>query len=160
MDRLVVLLGAVMIALTTYVAVTTEPPVGDARRQSVAPETISFLAITSVIGASYTSTSFLKVLGPWVSRYERQVVCGFIAVSAAAFLALGKTPVGRLIFAGAFDGLILPLGLGLLLWVAARRCDLLGGYRYPRWLIVIGSAAWLVTVYLGARSLTDLGKLF
>jgi hypothetical protein len=68
--------------------------------------------------------------------------------------------LGLLIFAGAFNGLILPLGLGLLRWVAARRSDLLGGYRYPRWLTVVGSAAWLITVYLGARSLTDLGKLF
>ena len=38
MDRVVVLLGVVMLALTTYVAINTEPPVGDALAQSVAPE--------------------------------------------------------------------------------------------------------------------------
>jgi Mn2+/Fe2+ NRAMP family transporter len=53
------------------------------------------------------------------------------------------------VFAGAFNALILPVGLGLLLWVAARRQDLMGGYKYPRWLIVIGTLAWALTVYLG-----------
>lgn len=257
MDRLVVVLGLVMIALTTYVAVTTSPPVGDALRQTVAPETVSFLvittliggtvggyivyagahrlvdngvrgvanvgaitrssilgivltgvmrtvlflailgvvsggvtldkaspaasafeealgtagrvvfgvilwsaAITSVIGASYTSVSFLKVLGAWVQRYERWVVVGFIVVSTVFYLALGTTPVNLLIFAGAFNGLILPVGLGLLLWVAARRHDLMEGYHYPRWLVALGAAAWLLTLYLGYKSLAGLGGLF
>ena len=72
-----------------------------------------------------------------------------IAISAAIFLALGAAPVKLLVFAGAFNALILPVGLGLLLWLAARRQDLLGGYKYPRWLIVIGALAWVLTVYLG-----------
>jgi Mn2+/Fe2+ NRAMP family transporter len=257
MDRVVVLLGVVMIGLTTFVAIKTQPPLGDALRQTVAPETASFLvittliggtvggyivyagahrlvdngikgvdyvpqitrssimgvaitgvmrvllflavlgvvaggakldalnpaadafdhalgetgkivfgvimwsaAITSVIGASYTSTSFLKVLGPWVTRWERWVVCGFILVSTAVFLVTATTPVKLLIFAGAFNGLILPFGLGILLWVAARRRDLLGGYRYPAWLIIIGFAAWVATIYLGWNSLTGLQDLF
>ena len=77
-------------------------------------------AITSVIGASYTSTSFLKVFGSWVTTWERWVVVGFIVVSTAMFLLLGAEPVKLLIFAGAFNGLILPVGLGLLLWVGLR----------------------------------------
>jgi Mn2+/Fe2+ NRAMP family transporter len=117
-------------------------------------------AITSVIGASYTSTSFLKVLGPWVTRWERWVVCGFILVSTAVFLVTATTPVKLLIFAGAFNGLILPFGLGILLWIAARRRDLMDGYRYPFWLIVIGGLAWVATVYLGYNSLTGLKELF
>jgi Mn2+/Fe2+ NRAMP family transporter len=117
-------------------------------------------AITSVIGASYTSTSFLKVFGSWVTTWERWVVVGFIVVSTALFLLLGAEPVRLLIFAGAFNGLILPVGLGLLLWVAWRRRDLIDGYRYPLWLVVIGSAAWLLTIYIGYKSLTGLGDLF
>lgn len=257
MDRVVVLLGVVMIALTTWVAIKTEPPVGEALRQTVAPETVSFLvittliggtvggyivyagahrlvdngirgerfvpqitrssilgvaitgvmrvllflavlgvvaggakldplnppasafeqalgtggeilfgviiwsaAITSVIGASYTSVSFLKVLGPWVARWERWVICGFIVTSTVIFLIAGTTPVKLLIFAGAFNGLILPVGLGILLWIAARRRDLMGGYRYPSWLVAIGALAWVLTIYLGYNSLTGLGELF
>jgi Mn2+/Fe2+ NRAMP family transporter len=117
-------------------------------------------AITSVIGASYTSTSFLKVFGRWATRWERWVVVGFIAVSTALFLILGAEPVKLLIFAGAFNGLILPAGLGLVLWVAGRRRDLLDGYAYPRWLLSVGAAAWLLTIYLGYESITGLKDLF
>ncbi len=257
MDRVVVLLGFVMIVLTAWVVAKTEPPAGEALRQAVAPATVDFLvittliggtvggyivyagahrlvdngikgeeyvgaitrssilgvaltavmrvllflavlgvvsqgfrldpanpaasafqnalgtagkvifgvviwsaAVTSVIGASYTSVSFLKVLGGWVTRWERYVVCAFIVVSTSVFLAAGTTPVKLLIFAGAFNGLILPVGLGLLLWVAARRRDLMGGYAYPRTLVVIGVLAWGLTIYLGYNSLTSLGDLF
>jgi Mn2+/Fe2+ NRAMP family transporter len=116
-------------------------------------------AITSVIGASYTSTSFLKVFGAWVERWERWVVVGFIALSTVLFVALGGNPVNLLIFAGAFNGLILPVGLGILLWVAARRLDLLGGYRYPRPLWVVGFLAWLLTFYLAYKTFTPLVDL-
>lgn len=257
MDRLVVVLGVLMLALTTYVAITSSPPVGDALISTVKPDTISFLAITtliggtvggyivyagahrlvdngvrgvehvrditrssvtgilitgvmrvvlflavlgvvssgvqlgsenptasafesalgdvgrivfgaviwcaavtSVIGASYTSTSFLKVFGRWVTRYERWVVVGFIVVSTALFLVMGTAPVTLLVFAGAFNGLILPVGLGLLLWVAWRRHDLMHGYAYPRWLLLVGVAAWLLTLYLGYESLAGLRDLF
>jgi len=257
MHRVVVVLGVVMIGLTTLVAIKTRPPVGDALRQTVAPDTASFLvittliggtvggyivyagahrlvdngikgvefvpqitrssitgvlitglmrvllflailgvvaggqkldelnpagsafehalgtvgevvfgvilwsaAITSVIGASYTSTSFLKVLGSWVTHWERWVVCGFIVVSTLIFPIAKTTPVKLLIFAGGFNGLILPFGLGIVLWIAGRRRDLLGGYRYPAWLLAIGVVAWVLTIYLGYNSLTGLRDLF
>ncbi len=64
-----------------------------------------------------------------------------------------------LLFAGAFNGLILPVGFGLLPWVAARRRDLMDGYQYPRWLVVVGVVAWLASVYLGYELLTTLGDL-
>ena len=48
-----------------------------------------------------------------------------------------------------------------MLWVAARRShDLLGGYRYPRWLIVIGVAAWLLTVYMAVNALGGIAALW
>jgi hypothetical protein len=47
-----------------------------------------------------------------------------------------------------------------MLWVAWRRADLLGGYRYPPGLIGLGVAGWLLTIYLGWRSLGSLGRLF
>ena len=59
------------------------------------------------------------------------------------FLLAGAAPVPLLIFAGAFNGLILPVGVGVMLWVALRRPDLLGGYRYPRGLVALGVAGWL-----------------
>ena len=56
--------------------------------------------------------------------------------------------------------LILPVGFGALMWVAARRSDLLGGYRYPRWLLAVGALAWLLTVYLGVNALSGIVDLW
>ena len=71
-----------------------------------------------------------------------------------------ETPVTLLVFAGTFNGLILPIGFGVLLWIAWRRRDLLQGYRYPRWLAAIGTLAWLLTLYIGYQAILDLGSLW
>ena len=117
-------------------------------------------AITSVIGASYTSVSFIATARPQFERHRSALVVAFIVASTLVFLAAGAAPVPLLIFAGAFNGLILPVGVALLLWAAWRRRDLLGGYAYPRALAAIGTTAWLVTVYLGVESLGKVGRLF
>ena len=117
-------------------------------------------ALTSVIGASYTSVSFISSLHPGLETRRGVLVVAFILVSAFVFLLAGAAPVPLLIFAGAFNGLILPVGVGVILWVALRRSDLLGGYRYPPLLVAIGVAGWLVTIFLGWRSLGSLARLF
>ncbi|HET7304121.1 MAG TPA: NRAMP family divalent metal transporter [Segeticoccus sp.] len=258
MDRIVVVLGGLMIVMVTVVAIKSGPPVGDALRQTVLPDQVSFLiittliggtvggyityagahrmvdsgltghahlrditrgsvtgvivtgimrvllflavlgvvaggavlaksdpsasafqhalgqvglhlfgvilwaaSITSVIGASYTSVSFLATFSDWLSTHRNWVVVAFIVFSTAIFLAVGQTPVTLLVLAGALNGLILPIGLGVLMWVAARRAsDLLGGYRYPVWLLVLGVAAWALTVYLAWESLGGIAALW
>ncbi|WNV73767.1 NRAMP family divalent metal transporter [Geodermatophilus sp. DSM 44513] len=256
-DRIVVVLGLLMIVLTTYIAVTSGPPVGQALRNVVLPEDVSFLAITtlvggtiggyivyagahrlldsgitgtehvrditrgsvtgivitgvmrvvlflailgvvaggadlgtenqaatafqsaagevglrvfgvvlwaaaitSVIGASYTSVSFITSRTATSDRTRTLLVVGFIAVTTLAFLLIGAAPTTLLVFAGAFNGLLLPIGIAVLLWVATRRTDLLNGYRYPRWLLAVGWAAWLLTLYLAARSVQPVIALF
>ncbi len=52
LDRIVVVLGAVMILMTAYVAVVSGPPVGDALRQTVLPDQVDFLVITTLIGGT------------------------------------------------------------------------------------------------------------
>ena len=257
MDRVVIVLGFVMIVMTGYVAVVSDPPVGDALRNAVLPERLDFLAvttlvggtvggyityagahrlvdagirgadsvqaisrdavtgvlvtglmrvllflamlgvvtagvsldpanptasafqsaarefglrafglilwaasITSVIGASYTSVSFLTSFHPALARQRNVVVVTFIALSTLVYAFAGAAPVPLLIFAGAFNGLILPVGITLMLWAALRRPDLLGGYRYPVWLALLGALGWLVTLYLGWRSLGGLASIF
>lgn len=248
LDRIVVMLGAVMILLMLYVAVVAAPPVGEALRNTVMPETVDILVITtlvggtvggyityagahrmidsgirgpgavkeitrtsvlgiivtgvmrvllflailgvvaggvaltsdnqaaeafqhaageiglrmfgvilwaasvtSVIGASFTSISFItRTDGN--PRRRNLLTVAFIAVCAVIYAFLGQAPQTLLVFAGAFNGLILPIGFAVLLWVALRRRDLLGGYRYPVWLIVIGVMAWVVTVFLAVYS--------
>ena len=51
-DRLVVFLGFVMIVLTGWVALTSGPPVGEALRNTVVPEDIDVLVITTLIGGT------------------------------------------------------------------------------------------------------------
>ena len=257
MDRIVVALGLVMIALTAYVAVSSGPPVGGALRNTVLPEQVSFLAITtliggtiggyivyagahrlldsgvsgpahvrditrgsitgilitgvmrvllflailgvvsqgadldpdsqaasafeqaagevglrvfgivlwaaaitSVIGASYTTVSFLTSRTGTSERTRTALVCGFIAFTTFVFVVVGTAPTTLLVFAGAFNGLLLPFGIGVLLWVATRRADLLQGYAYPRWLLAVGWTAWLLTLYLAVRSVRPVIELF
>jgi Mn2+/Fe2+ NRAMP family transporter len=257
MDRIVFVLGALMILLTTYIAVTSGPPVGQALKNVVLPEQVDFLAITtliggtiggyivyagahrlldsgvsgpehvrditrgsvtgilitgvmrivlflailgvvssgvaldpksqaasafqqaagevglrvfgivlwaaaitSVIGASYTTVSFITSRTRTSERLRTALVVGFIAVTTIIYLSVGTAPTTLLVFAGAFNGLLLPVGIGVLLWVAWRRTDLLNGYRYPAWLLGVGGAAWLLTIYLAVRSIRPVIDLF
>jgi len=256
-DRIVVVLGLVMIALTTYVAITSGPPVGRALQNVVLPEQVDVLAITtlvggtiggyivyagahrlldsgvsgtanvrsitrgsvtgilitavmrvvlflailgvvstgaeldparqaasafeaaagqvglrvfgvvlwaaaitSIIGASYTSVSFVTSRTQTSDRTRTLLVVGFIAFTSLVYVLIGTAPTTLLVFAGAFNGLLLPIGIAVLLWVATRRADLLDGYRYPRWLLVIGWVAWLLTLYLAVRSIQPVIDLF
>jgi Mn2+/Fe2+ NRAMP family transporter len=256
-DRIVVVLGLVMIVLTAYIAITSGPPVGEALRNVVLPEEVSFLAITtlvggtiggyivyagahrlldsgvsgrehvrditrgsvtgivitgimrvvlflailgvvaggadlgtenqaatafqiaagevglrvfgvvlwaaaitSVIGASYTTISFITSRTRTSDRTRTLLVVGFIAVTTLAFLLIGAAPTTLLVFAGAFNGLLLPIGIAVILWVATRRSDLMHGYHYPRWLLVVGWAAWLLTLYLAINSIRPVIALF
>ena len=256
LDKIVVLLGAIMILLMLYVAIVAAPPVGEALKNSVMPENINFLiittliggtvggyityagahrmldsgaagienvkditrtsilsilvtgimrvllflailgvvaggvvltsdnkaaeafghaageigmrsfgvilwaaALTSVIGAAYTSVSFItKSTTP--ERTRNLITVAFIAVCTVIYMFLGQAPQTLLIFAGAFNGLILPFGFAILLYAAWRRRDLLHGYAYPKWLLGIGVATWLLTLYLGWNSLAGLSKLW
>lgn len=256
LDRIVVLLGAVMILLMLYVAIQAAPPVGEALKNTVMPAKVDFLvittliggtvggyityagahrmidsgvsgaeqvaeiskssilgiivtgvmrvllflaifgvvaggvalsgntmaadafrhaageigvrmfgvvlwaaALTSVIGAAYTSVSFITKTGG-SERTRNLLTVAFIAVCTVLFVALGKAPQTLLIFAGAFNGLILPLGFAILLYAAWRRRDLLHGYDYPGWLLGIGLIAWLITLFLGWNSLSGLAALW
>lgn len=250
MDRVVVVLGALMIGLTLYIAITSGPPVGSALKNSVLPEQIEPLAITtliggtiggyiiyagvhrlldagvhgpshlrqltqgavvgilvtgamrvilflailgvvssgaaldpesqaasafeaaagtigyrlfgvvfaaaaltSVIGVSYTTVTFLTSRTKTSPRTTNLMVVGFITLCTILYLLLGTAPSQLLVFAGAFNGILLPVGIGVMLWVAWRRRDLLHGYHYPKWLAGIGTVAWLVTIYLAINSI-------
>ncbi|MBG6223615.1 Mn2+/Fe2+ NRAMP family transporter [Arthrobacter sp. CAN_A2] len=116
-------------------------------------------AITSVIGAAFTSVSFITT-SKTPERKRNLITVAFIAGCAVAYLFLGQAPQELLIFAGAFNGLILPVGFGVLLFVAWRRRDLMHGYAYPTWLLIVGVITWFLTLFLGYTSLTGLAKLW
>lgn len=108
-------------------------------------------AITSVVGAAYTSVSFLKTVHPAIERRENFVVIGFIVVSLAIFLMFDR-PVNLLIWAGTINGFILPVGLSLVLF-ASRRRSIVGEYRHPLWLQFAG---WLVVAVMLGFSIATL----
>lgn len=111
--------------------------------------------LTSVVGASYTSLTFVTPQSMKKSTFNWLVVA-FIAVCAVIYLILNQAPQKLLIFAGAFNGLILPIGFAVVLWVAWRHRDLLQNYKYPTWLLVMGVVTWLLTLYLGWSSMSKL----
>lgn len=112
-------------------------------------------AITSVIGAAYTSATFLSVFsrtlkGGWPLQLA---TVAFIVVSLIVYLLIGTAPAALLVFVGGFNGLILPIGLTIFMYIGwFRQRDVLGGYRYPVWLLVIGTLATALTWYMGAMS--------
>lgn len=52
MDRFSQLMGTLMIGLTLYVAFTSAPPMAEALIRSVAPETVSMMAIVTLVGGT------------------------------------------------------------------------------------------------------------
>ncbi|WP_169816484.1 NRAMP family divalent metal transporter [Corynebacterium crudilactis] len=247
LDKFLVVLGVVMIALTIYVAFVSQPPVGLALKNAVLPDTINWLVITtlvggtvggyityagahrmldsgltgpdhvksvsnssitgilitglmrvvlflavlgvvaggvtlstdgnpaaeafqhaagdiglrifgavlwaasisSVIGASYTSATFLVENKPEKQRLQNWVTIAFILISCSVFIFLGTAPATLLVFAGAFNGLVLPIGFTLMVYVAIfRQKDLLKGYKYPLWLIIVGVIGLIIAWFL------------
>ena len=254
-DRLVIVAGVVMIALTVYVAFVSSPPVGEALRQTVFPDQADFAtittivggtvggyityagahrlldkgmtgpenlgavsraaltgiavtgvmrfvlflavlgvvasgiqidlsggsanpaaqafeaaagtmglqlfgailwvaALTSVIGAAYTSVSFLTVFKADMSERARDIATvAFIGVSLVLYLVITTPPAKMLVFVGGLNGLILPIGFSIVLYAAWARSDLMGGHRYPRWLLGLGVGVCALTWYMGYKSI-------
>ncbi|SMB98296.1 transmembrane transport protein [Hymenobacter roseosalivarius DSM 11622] len=116
-------------------------------------------AVTSIIGSAYTSVSFIKSWHPGIRRHENRVVIGFILVSTLIFVTIGK-PVSLLILAGALNGFILPVTLSTML-VAAYRQKVVGDYRHPLWLAVVGVVVVVVMAWLsGQVFVQQIGGLF
>ena len=256
LDVIVGILGALMILLMLYVAISSNPPVADALRQSVAPEAVDFKVITtliggsiggyivfagvhrlidaghtgpenmdyvsrsaitgiivtgimrvllflavlgvvttgvalskdntaadvfyqaagdfgrrafglvlwaaglsSVIGASFTSISFLTKQG-FDPKKRGWLTVGFIVISTVIYLFVGSAPQKLLIFAGAFNGLILPIGFAVVLFVGFFRRDLLHGYKPPMWMLVLGAVTLVGCAGMGWSSIATLPKLW
>nr|WP_228496723.1 NRAMP family divalent metal transporter [Pseudoclavibacter sp. VKM Ac-2888] len=251
MDRVVIVAGVAMILLTVIVAIVAQPPIGDALRQTVLPDTINFAtittivggtvggyivysgahklldsgnagpehikevnraavtgilitgimryvlflailgvvasgvvldttlnpaadafqaaageagfrifgaifwlaALTSIIGAAYTSVSFLPVFSKRIAgRTADFWTVGFILFSLAIYLSIGTPPATLLVFVGGFNGLILPIGLTLFMYIGWFRPSKLGGAKYPKWLLIVGTLATLITWYMAVNA--------
>ena len=115
-------------------------------------------AITSIIGAAYTSVSFLKTFSPKIAEKENLWTIAFIVISTLVMAFLGK-PATLLVLAGALNGLILPVTLGVCL-VASQNKKIVGeNYKHPKLLLILGIVVVVLAAYVGVRSLSAL-KLF
>lgn len=115
-------------------------------------------AISSVIGAAYTSASFLstfhkRFLGGWPLQWATVI---FIVVSLIVYLSIGTAPAAILVFVGGFNGLILPIGLTVFMYIGWFRRDLLGSKKYPLWLLIAGTVVTALTWYMGAVSIVPI----
>ena len=100
-------------------------------------------AITSVVGAAYTSVSFLRTFHPWIEKNYRWLISFFIVFSTCVFLIIGN-PVKILVTVGALNGLILPIALALML-VAVKKTNLVGNYKHSTFILTIG---WFVVIFM------------
>ena len=117
-------------------------------------------AITSIIGAAYTSVSFLKTFHPAIEKHENGVIIGFIAASTLIMLILGN-PATLLVVAGALNGLILPITLGICLIASKKKAIMGENYHHPAWLLVLGIIVVIISAYLGITTfVSNLGSLF
>ena len=115
-------------------------------------------ALTSIVGAAYTSVSFLKTLFKVVKNYENLFIIGFIVVSTLILIFLGK-PVKLLVLAGSLNGLILPITLAITL-IASKKEGIVGKYKHSNILFLLGWVVVVVTAYIGVKSLSKLAELF
>jgi Mn2+/Fe2+ NRAMP family transporter len=115
-------------------------------------------AISSVIGAAYTSVSFFKTFHPIFQRYERWCISVFIILSTLIFVFIGK-PKQLLIFAGAINGIILPIALAIVL-IAATKKRLMNEYKHPLWMQLAGWIVVVVMSWMGGIAIAEtIGKL-
>jgi hypothetical protein len=162
----VLLFLAILGVVVKGVSLAAENPAADAFRKGAGEIGYRFFglvllsaAITSIVGAAYTSVSFLKTFNKNIEKHEKWVIIGFIIVSTI-IMAIAGNPATLLILAGSLNGLILPVTLGICL-VASQNKSIMGeNYRHPKVLLILGIIVVLITAYLGVVSLGSLTKLF
>lgn len=162
----VLLFLAILGVVVAGVALNADNPAADAFRLGAGNLGYRFFglvllcaAITSIIGAAYTSVSFLKTFHKSIEKNEKWITIGFIIVSTIVMAIVGQ-PATLLVLAGALNGLILPLTLGICL-VASQKKKIMGeDYKHPKWLFVVGIIVVVLAAYLCIQSLSGLGSLF
>ena len=116
-------------------------------------------AVTSIIGCAYTSVSFLKTFSKTIANNEKWFIVGFIALSTVVMALIGQ-PATLLVLAGALNGLILPITLGVCL-IASQKKSIMGeNYKHPIVLLILGIIVVVISAYLGITSLGKLSALF
>ena len=110
-------------------------------------------SVTSVIGAAYTSVSFMTNFHPFIETYKRYFIIGFIVISTLVFATIGK-PAQVLVLVGTLNGLVLPIAMIIVL-IAAYRKNIVGDYKHPVWIAAFG---WLIAIAMSVLSVMTIAK--
>lgn len=115
--------------------------------------------ITSVIGAAYTSVSFIRSFSQSIDSNYKKWIIAFIVFSTLVFCIIGQ-PVTVLVVVGTLNGLILPITLGVIL-LAAYNKKVVGDYHHPYWMAALGAIVVVMTAYMGIETvMKSLPKFF
>lgn len=117
-----------------------------------------FASVSSVVGASYTSMSFLSPFSKKIENNRNKLSIVFILISGLIFLFLGK-PANLLILTGALNGLVLPITLIIML-LALRKKSIVGEYKHPMWLMILCVFVTAFMAFSGIKSLSSIASLF
>ena len=158
----VLLFLAVLGVVSTGFTLDAKNPAGSAFHQALGDLGLKFFgvvlflaAISSIIGAAYTSVSFLRTFHIALDKYHRFIVIAFIIISTLVFAVLGKSPASLLIFAGTVNGWILPITL-LVMIIAAHKKAIVGDYKHPKWMSAFGICIVVLMSYLAIISVIKL----
>lgn len=110
-------------------------------------------SVTSVIGAAYTSVSFMTNFHPFIEQHKRYFIMGFIIISTLVFATIGK-PAQVLVLVGTLNGLVLPIAMVIIL-IAAYRKNIVGNYKHPIWIAAFG---WLIAIVMSILSVMTIAK--
>ena len=145
----ILLFLAVLGVIVQGVTLDAANPAADAFRQGAGSlgyhifGLVLFVAsITSVVGNSYMAISLIKTLFPTIARHEKYWCVGFILFTTLGTVAINM-PILLLMLAGLVNSMILPIVLAVIL-VASRRVDIIGQYRHPLALTIIGAVIVMV----------------
>ncbi len=165
--RILLFLAILGVVVVSAEALDSSNPVADAFLRGAGQAGYRFAglvllcaAVTSIIGAAYTSVSFLKTFNKSIDKNENKWIIGFIAFSTVIMFILGN-PATLLVLAGAFNGLILPITL-LICLIAAKNTRIVGTEYKHSWILwVLGLIVVIIAGYLGVTTFAaKIGSLF
>ena len=111
-------------------------------------------SMSSVVGAAYTSVSFLKTLHPVIRDNDKKFTIGFILISTCIMAIFGGA-AKLLVLAGAVNGLILPVTLSVVLF-AGHKKSIVGDYKHSKFLTAAGVIIAVMTLYFGVQGIMGL----
>lgn len=179
MDTLTKILGGIMIVVIFVVILIVKPPVGMAVKETfvpTAPMDSIFPAILTLLGGTVggyiTFAGAHRLIDAGITKEEnlkeinKSSVMGIgiaTIVRILLFLAILGVVVETatlLVLAGALNGLILPITLGVCL-IASQKKSIMGeNYKHPIVLLILGIIVVVISAYLGITSLGKLSALF